>query len=196
MNMNREKDTGTHFKEEPSTANKSKIQQESGYPNELQPTMLPPDASDTDETMETTGESLKFNDEANSFMQEDLHRSPSDAVKHLVNAQSIAVDKDPDEFDDDDEEIEPSEEEKGIDPTEDEEAVDPFLEMRDPLALDKDPEQKDPEHDEEGIDPHEDTEDPIELDDEEELIDPKKQDERDPLGDKQIQAEDPTDTRG
>jgi hypothetical protein len=142
----------------------SQTQEESGYPNELQPPMLPPEAADPEKPVEPTGENLKYNEQAGSY-ELDAETEDSD-YQH------------PDPY--------PTSAPGGRDAMSTYDEANPFTQDAYP-----DP-QVDPSSLDDLVDAS--TEREIEalelLDDE--WVDPEPLDERDPLGDKQIQKDDPT----
>lgn len=146
----------------------SKAREESGYPNELQPPMLPPDAADSEKPVEPTGENLKYNEQAGSY-ELDAETEDSD-YQH------------PDPY--------PTAARGGRDHSSTYDEANPFTQ-----DVYQDP-QVDPSSLDDLVDAS--TERELEALDrvDDELVDPKPLDERDPLGDKQIQKDDPTEERG
>lgn len=171
-------------------------------PNMKKPPMIPLDVEDTDETREPTGEDLRYNEEENSFEldpetsdTEYEHPEPYDTAAPEGEDDNSTYDEEnpytPDEYRDKRSALEGELVEL------DEEVVDDELIELDEAdrKLAETPEDDRGDLDEEGYPVRDDAGGPHNpIVDEPEDAPPI--DERDPLGDKQIQSDDPTETTG
>ncbi len=171
-------------------------------PNTKKPPMIPLDVEDTDETREPTGENLRYNEEESSFEldsetsdTEYEHPEPYDTAAPEGEDDNSTYDEEnpytPDEYRDKQSALE-----GGLAELDDEVVDDELNELNEAdRKLAETPEDDRGDLDEEGYPVRDDAggaHNPIV--DEPEEVPPI--DERDPLGDKQIQSDDPTETTG